>query len=134
MRTTSLLTAVVPESFDLPSGLSRCEPAAERTASWHRSGSLAHCRRVHRVPFSGTLNLRGLNNNFEPVDSEFTVTARDVSGDGISFRHESPLHYRFVELSYDSVRGQVTRRAKLTWCRYSIDGFYVSGGRFLHQG
>ena len=92
-----------------------------------------HCRGVHRIPFSGSLRLRGLNENLEPVDGEIVATARDISGDGISFRHDNPLPYRFVEVTYHAALGAVTRRAKLTWCRYAVEGFYVSGGRFLRQ-
>ncbi|MDA0588556.1 MAG: hypothetical protein O2820_11765 [Planctomycetota bacterium] len=133
MRTTSLQTAVAPPSFDVPSEGFRREAAPAPSASWHRSGSLVHCRRVHRIPFSGRLRLRGLNENHEPVDVELVATGRDISGDGISFRHDNPLPYRFVEVTYNAALGTVTRRAKLTWCRYAVDGFYVSGGRFLRQ-
>lgn len=133
MRTTSLLTAVESNPVDVLSAEVSGGVSLERTASWHRSASLVYSRRSHRVPFSGPLCLRGLDEAFEPVDEPLTATARDISGDGISFRHDGPLPYRFVELTSDTARGPVTRRAKLTWCRYSIDGFYISGGRFLHQ-
>ena len=133
MRSTSLLTVVAPNPVEVPSAEPCREVASERRASWHRSASLVYSRRSHRVSFTSPLSLVGLNEAFEAVGEPLTATARDVSGDGISFLHEGPLPYRFVELTYDTARGQVTHRAKLTWCRYSIDGFYVSGGRFLHQ-
>jgi hypothetical protein len=127
------MTDVEPNPVDVLSAKASRDDPSEPKASWHRSASLVHSRRSHRVPFSGPLGLRGLDEALEPVDEPLTATARDISGDGISFRHDGPLPYRFVELTYDTARGPVTRRAKLTWCRYSIDGFYVSGGRFLHQ-
>ena len=87
----------------------------------------------HRVPYDGLVTLRGLNTGQEPVDDEITVTARDISSDGISFFHKGPLPYRLVELILDTSHGQIRRLMKLTWCRYSIDGQYVSGGYFFTQ-
>ena len=108
-------------------------PASQPKATWHRTSSLIYSRRTHRVPFAESLTIRGLDESLNPVDREFTARSRDISAHGISFRHEGPLPYRFVELSYQTARGTITRRVRLTWCRYSVEGSYVSGGRFLRD-
>lgn len=123
--------AGAPTSFG--SGLDEVAPTAEPKASWHRTSSLIYSRKTHRVPFTGELTIRGLDENLKPVDCEFAARSRDISADGISFRHDGPLPYRFVELSYQTARGLVTRRVRLTWCRYSAEGSYFSGGRFLRD-
>lgn len=137
MRTTSELPVMPRELANVPAscgnGHDEVAPTAEPNASWHRTSSLIYSRKTHRVPFTGALTIRGLDENLNPVDSEFAAKSRDISADGISFRHEGPLPYRFVELSYQTARGPVTRRVRLTWCRYSAEGSYVSGGRFLRD-
>lgn len=133
MRTSTMIPAA-------PSSPDQCPAATDdlssgSRASWHRSASLLYSRRAHRIPFDGELEARGLDDDLQPVTgSEFTAMARDISADGISFRHEGPLPYRFVELSYSTPRGPVTRRVRLTWCRYSARGYSISGGRFLPDG
>jgi len=104
--------AGAPTSFE--SGLDKVAPTAEPRVSWHRTSSLFYSRKTHRVPFTGELTIHGLDENLKPVDCEFAARSRDISADGISFHHEGPLPYRLVELRYQTARGLVTRRVRLT--------------------
>ena len=111
------------------------EPGSVR-ASWHKPESLIHNRCGHRFAFSGKLSILGLercesDGAFRAASDLIAAQGRDISAGGISFRHESPIPHRYVAISIRSSEGPETLVAKLTWCRYSRKGHYVSGGRFV---
>ena len=114
-----------------PAPTFQSDNSTEPVASWHRSASLAYARKAHRLPLDAQIQVRGLDEQLNPVGGDLTVRARDISSDGISFRHEGPMPYRFVEVILDTAKGPKPHRVRLTWCRYSVEGCYVSGGRFL---
>ena len=75
-----------------------------------------------------------------PVDGEGTalpedsvvVVGKDLSERGLGFFHEHPLPYRraIVTLS-DNSGYSVGLLIDLAWCRFTTQGWYESGGRFL---
>ena len=103
------------------------------TASWHQSHSLIHDRRSHRFPFEQTMCIVGLNQELQPESSPVRVQGRDISIDGISFRHHSPISAKFISVTYQTAVGPESLIVKLSWCRFGRDGQYVSGGRFVRE-
>lgn len=104
--------------------------------SWHRSSALFCCRRFHRVAFPEPLHVVGLI--IDPETGQFRVDSdrmvargRDISVGGISFRHNEPLPHQFVAVSFRSPFGTKTLVAKLSWCRFAREGYYMSGGRLI---
>jgi len=114
--------------------MSTVRESDSRRASWYQWGGLLNDRRAHRVAFPEVLHVVGLGTNsdtgqFMQVSEPIIASGRDISVDGISFRHEVPLPHRYVAVSYRSPFGTQTLVAKLSWCRFEREGNYVSGGR-----
>ena len=64
-------------------------------------------------------------------DSKLAV-GRDISLGGISFTHTDPLPCRNIAISFALDNGVLaTAVTRLTWCRFTLDGVYQSGGLFL---
>jgi len=99
--------------------------------SWHRAGSLLYVRRSHRVPLVADVCIHGLDDRMQPVTEPLVVTGRDVSAGGIAFLHQHPLPFRRVAVTLPTARGMTTVIVRLTWCRFSGQGRYVSGGRII---
>lgn len=65
-------------------------------------------------------------------DESITVVGKDFSPRGIGMYHQERLPHRFVELAIDDPQmGSVVLEIELTWCRYTKQGWYESGGRVL---
>ena len=101
--------------------------------SWYQWGGLLNDRRAHRVAFPETLLVVGLatdsaTGQFVPVAEPIIAQGRDISVDGISFQHADPLPHRYVAVSFRSPFGTETLVARLSWCRFTREEHYVSGG------
>ncbi|MBI1315048.1 hypothetical protein GC176_27470 [bacterium] len=103
------------------------------TASWHQSATTIHGRRSHRIPLPLSICLTGLDDQLQPCASPVVVRGRDISVDGISFLHGQPLPYRYAAVSIRTAAGIESSICRLTWCRYSREGHYISGGRFVRH-
>lgn len=70
----------------------------------------------------------GLNCLGEPL----TVAGKHLSERGLGFYHQQPLPYRRMMASLRGLaQDQVHFLIDVTWCRFTGDGWYDSGGRFL---
>jgi hypothetical protein len=98
---------------------------------WQPSEQAAERRKTHRLPLDQQLCLVGLDDHFRVVGEPCLVSGRDIGVEGLSFRHQQPLPYRFVGLAYRTAQGTVTTLLKLSWCRFSKPGEYSSGGKFV---
>lgn len=103
------------------------------TASWHQAASTVHGRQSHRVPLQQSVCLTGLDNQFRPAAAPIVVQGRDISVDGLSFLHGQPLPFRYATVSLQTARGVESIVCRLTWCRYSREGHYISGGKFVRH-
>ena len=56
------------------------------------------------------------------------VSGRDISVDGISFRHQVAIPHRYVAVRYRSSFGTETLVAKLSWYRFEREDHNISGG------
>ena len=104
-------------------------------ATWNASGPLLQKRRWHRILFEKPIVLTPLDEHSGEWDGQPMVAkGHDISLGGISFSHASPLPFRLVAVTLVRADGRpesvVTR---LTWCRFTREGIYRSGGQFLRK-
>jgi hypothetical protein len=94
----------------------------------------AEQRQTQRFPYPFLVELTPVgDDDTTPVDSPMTVIGKDLSERGIGFFHQKPLPYRRVQAMVEDMTGQrIAVLIDLTWCRFKKQGWYESGGRFLH--
>lgn len=102
-------------------------------ASWHASPPLTEGRSAHRVQYERPLLLTSIDpRSHHPIGEPQLVRGRDLSLGGCSFYHSDPLASARVALTFGLEDEQrVTMMLRLTWCRFTQDRVYQSGGRFL---
>ncbi|NOX55047.1 MAG: hypothetical protein GXP27_11550 [Planctomycetes bacterium] len=102
-------------------------------ASWHLTPAILQKRRWHRVIYRKPLVVVPIHEQkWEAEGEPRIVDGRDLSLGGISFRHIAPLPHRFVALHFrPESRSTPWVVTYLTWCRFTTDGKYLSGGRFV---
>jgi hypothetical protein len=102
-------------------------------ASWHASPPLTEGRSAHRVRYERPLLLTPIDSrSHSPSGEPQLVRGRDLSLGGCSFCHPDPLPCARVGLTFGlEDEQQVTMMLRLTWCRFTQDRVYQSGGRFL---
>ena len=90
-------------------------------------------RREPRYPFPFLLRLT-------PVQDETTtsqggpicVVGKNLSSRGIGFYHQQPIPFRKAIVTIENASGtQTSFLVELSWCRFTRQGWYDSGGRFL---
>jgi len=118
----------------------RCSRLSQVRACWVKSGPVVQGRSSLRVPFDVLLVITPWDDATQgPAGRSFLAEGRDLSEEGVAFRHRQSLPCRFAAVSY---RGQAAEDrshfvesvlVRLLWCRFVRDGFYLSGGRFERQ-
>lgn len=104
----------------------------ETVAVTHGTGVTIHDRHSERFEFEGPIVVQPLDAEGRPDGEPLFVEGRDLSVGGLSFRHERPLHHRHVAVSFPFVEtGGRCVVAELGWCRFTREGVYRSGGRFV---
>jgi hypothetical protein len=90
-------------------------------------------RRDSRYPFPVLVHLTPVGEDgITPEGESVVVVGKHLSEHGFGFFHQQPLPYRRMIVSLESRRGHwVAFLIDLTWCRFTKDGWYESGGRFL---
>jgi hypothetical protein len=67
-----------------------------------------------------------------PTGEPVVVVGKHLSEHGFSFYHPKPLAFRRVIATLETVNGaRLGFLLDLTWCRFTRQGWYESGGRFL---
>jgi hypothetical protein len=110
-----------------------------RTLVWSLLGTLypkvsvMERRRDTRYPFPVLVHLTPVNDDgLTPRDENVVVVGKHISERGLSFFHPKPLPYRRMIVSLEGPRGGwFGFLIDLTWCRFTKQGWYESGGRFL---
>ncbi len=102
------------------------------TALYPRNDLLER-RRDNRYPFPCLIHLTPVGKDGRSREAAtVVVVGKHLSEHGFSFYHQSPLPYRRMVASLEGKRGQWVRfLIDLKWCRFTKDGWYESGGRFL---
>ena len=107
------------------------EVLANGMQHWMDKTKLDERRTSPRVPLQQKICLIGLDEHHCPDSAACLVDGRDISADGISFRHYGMLSNRFVAMAFHTAKGIETVVVKLSWCLFSREGSYTSGGRFV---
>jgi len=90
-------------------------------------------QREPRYPFPFLLQLTPVQD--ETTTSQGTpicVVGKNLSSRGIGFYHQQPIPFRKAIVTIEDGSGRQTSfLVELSWCRFTRQGWYDSGGRFL---
>lgn len=112
-----------------------------RTQVWgllstlYPQNELIERRRDSRYPFPYLVQLTPVaEDGLSPQGEPITVVGKHLSERGLSFYHPGPLPYRRMVASLETGNGQwLGFLIDLSWCRFTRQGWYESGGRFLQS-
>lgn len=124
----------------LPDGSSLGEDDV-RTQVWalltslYPSQSGMERRREHRYPFPYLVHLTPVGDDgLTPQGETIAVVGKHLSQRGLGFYHPKPLPHRRMIASFEAGNGTwVAFLIDLTWCRFTRQHWYESGGRFLQS-
>lgn len=104
------------------------------TAFYPQSKSLER-RRENRYPFPHLIHLTPVGKDGAvAADETVVVVGRHLSEHGLDFYHPKPLPYRRMIVSIEMANGHwLGFLIDLNWCRFTRQGWYESGGRFLQS-
>jgi hypothetical protein len=89
-------------------------------------------RRETRFPFPFLIHLTPVGDDgLTPSGENIVVVGKHVSERGLGFYHPKPLAHRRVIASLEGPQGWYAFLLDLRWCRFTRQGWYESGGRFL---
>lgn len=124
--------------LDLPSECSTvaddeiCSQVWSLLASLYPRNDLTERRRETRYPFPCLIHLTPVLDDDTPVGETEVVIGRHLSEHGLGFYHRQPLPFRraiaSVEVEPHRWYGFLI---DLNWCRFTKDGWYLSGGQFI---
>jgi hypothetical protein len=88
-------------------------------------------RSERRYPYPHPVYLTPLTSDGPQVEETVQVVGKHLSEHGLDFYHPEPLPYRRMIASLQ-VGGQwLGLVLDLKWCRFTADGLYDNGGRFV---
>ncbi|MGW8258202.1 MAG: hypothetical protein ACWGMZ_12005 [Thermoguttaceae bacterium] len=89
-------------------------------------------RREKRYPFPNLIHLTPLGDDgLTPADKSISVVGKHLSQHGLGFYHTKPLAHRRMIASLECNGHWLGFIIELRWCRFTKQGWYESGGRFL---
>ncbi len=102
------------------------------TALYPRN-DLIERRGSSRYPFPCLVHLKPVGaDGVTPEGESVVVVGKHISEQGLGFYHQQPLPYRRMVVSLECGKGRwLGFLIDLNWCRFTKDGWYESGGRFL---
>ena len=94
---------------------------------------LAERRNGNRYPFPYLVHLTPVGEDgVSPEGKTFVVVGKHLSERGFGFYHSQPLPHRRMIVSLEASDGGIHGfLIDLAWCRFTKQGWYESGGRFL---
>ncbi len=115
------------------------EPEDVRTQVWallstlYPQSELVERRRENRYPFPYLIHLTPVGDDGRTSAGEtIVVVGKHLSQRGLGFYHPKPLPHRRMIASLEDARGnRLGFLVDLNWCRFTKQGWYESGGRFL---
>jgi hypothetical protein len=120
-----------------PDGSGDCDDI--RTQIWglltalYPKSEMLERRRETRYPFPYLVHLTPVENDGKtPSGDNMVVVGKHVSQRGLGFYHPQPLPWRRAIASMENGRHSwFGFLIDLHWCRFTRQGWYESGGRFL---
>jgi hypothetical protein len=90
-------------------------------------------RQEHRYPFPYLVHLTPVaDDGITPAGETIAVVGKHLSARGLGFYHPKPLAQRRMIASFEAGNGTwMAFLIDLTWCRFTRQHWYESGGRFL---
>jgi hypothetical protein len=89
-------------------------------------------RQENRYPFPYLIHLTPVaDDGISPQGTSIAVVGKHLSDRGLGFYHPKPLPYRRMIASLESNGHWFGFLVDLRWCRFTRQGWYESGGRFL---
>ena len=94
---------------------------------------MAERRGEQRYPYPYLIHLTPVaTDGVTPVGESLVVVGKHLSERGLGFYHPRPIAYRRVIASLETTGGaRMAFLIDLNWCRFTRQGWYESGGRFL---
>jgi hypothetical protein len=128
-----------PTDFTVPLPSAALTPNAVRRQVWnllagmYPRGQFVERRFEQRFPYPHLLHLTPLaEDGLTPQGDSVVVVGKDLSESGLSFFHPRPLADRRMIVSLDAPGSEpISFLIDLNWCRFTQQGWYFSGGRFL---
>jgi hypothetical protein len=101
--------------------------------SLYPQNHLVERRREHRYPFPYLIRLTSVaEDGFTPEGETVVVVGKHLSQRGVGFYHPRPLPHRRMIVSLEAGEGcWLSFLIDLTWCRFTEQHWYESGGRFI---
>lgn len=125
---------LLPEQGDSPDDDVRTQVWGLLTTLYPKSHPVQR-RRENRYPFPYLVHLTPVAaDGFSPQGESLVVVGKHLSERGLGFYHLKPLPYRRMIVSLETASGQwLGFLIDLSWCRFTEQGWYESGGRFLQS-
>lgn len=92
-------------------------------------------RRDQRYPYPSLLYLTPVDRSGRPLTEQtVVVVGKTLTERGLDFFHQQPIPHRRVIVTLEAPGGYAASfLVDLTWCRYTKQGWYDNGGRFLEM-
>ena len=99
------------------------------------SRAILERRSEQRYPFPYLIHLTPVGEDgITPEGETCVVVGKQISSHGLGFFHPKPLPYRRMIVSIEGGDGHwLGFLIDLTWCRFTKQGWYESGGRFTQS-
>lgn len=134
----------IASGFQGAFAVDREDHAAEEVVRSHICGLLASFRprsarmerrSDQRYPFPYLMHLTPVDSDGAPAQGDtVVVVGKHLSEQGLGFYHTRPLPYRRMIVSFETGNGsRLSFLIDLTWCRFTKQGWYESGGRFIES-
>ena len=97
------------------------------------SGGVIERREENRYPYPYLIHLTPVGEDGQtPQGESIVAVGKHLSNRGLGFYHPRPLPYRHMIASLEATDGgRHGFLIDLTWCRFTKQGWYESGGRFI---
>ncbi len=97
------------------------------------SGNVTERRTEGRYPYPYLIHLTPVGEDEQtPQGESIVAVGKHLSNRGLGFYHPRPLPYRRMIVSLEASDGGIHGfLIDLAWCRFTKQGWYESGGRFL---
>lgn len=110
-----------------------------RTQVWNVLGNLyprgntVERRHERRYPYPYLVHLTPVAaDGVTPQGESLVVVGKHLSDRGLGFYHPKPIPHRRMIVTLEIVAGKPSAfLIDLNWCRFTKEGWYESGGRFL---
>jgi len=125
---------LLPESGNAPDVDVRTQVWGLLTTLYPQN-ELIERRRENRYPFPYLVHLTPVGSDgLSPEGETLVVVGKHLSERGLGFYHPQPLpHRRMIASLEDNAGRWLAFLIDLSWCRFTKEGWYESGGRFLQS-